>query len=146
MSDLDLLFMQAARSAAELSDDRSRKVGCIIVGSDDVIRVRGSNRFPDGVQQNDERHQRPEKYFWIEHAERNAIYYAARMGISLRGCRAYLPWFPCMDCARALAAAGIVELVAVEPDLTDPKWGDDFKRVGTLLREAGVAVRFVELA
>jgi hypothetical protein len=37
--------------------------------------------------------------------------------------------------------AGIVELIAVEPDLADPKWGEDFKRVGSLLGEAGVDVR-----
>ena len=46
----------------------------------------------------------------------------------------YLPWYPCMDCARALVQAGIVELIAVEPDLADPKWGEDFKRVGIAAR------------
>ena len=109
--------------------------------------AQGCNCFPRGVSANVEaRHHRPEKYFWFEHAERNAIYAAARAGIPLDGCRAYLPWFPCMDCARALVQAGIVELIATRPDVGDPKWGEDFKRVERLLAEAGVDLRFVEPA
>ena len=57
----------------------------------------------------------------------------------------YLPWFPCMDCARAIVQAGIVELIAIEPDLTDSQWGGDFQSATELLAEAGVAVRFVEI-
>jgi dCMP deaminase len=141
----DAYFMNKAREiAAEHSHDRSTKVGCVIVDRNDEIAVMGVNAFPHGVNRDvDARHERPEKYLWIEHAERNAIYGAAVAGISLAGCRAYLPWFPCMDCARALVQSGIVELVAVQPDLNDPRWGEDFKRVGTLMSEAGVAVRFV---
>jgi dCMP deaminase len=141
----DIEFMNLARSVAKRSGDRSTKVGCVIVGPDNRVRVTGYNNFPDGVAVDvPERHERPEKYFWIEHAERNAIYNAARGGVSLSACRAYLPWFPCMDCARGLVQVGIVELVAIRPDLNDPRWGEDFKRVGTLLEEAGVRLRFME--
>jgi dCMP deaminase len=137
--------MGLARHVATRSKDRSTKVGCVIVGPDNEIRATGYNGFPRGVDDaNQARHERPEKYLWTEHAERNAIYNAARIGTPLDGCRAYLPWFPCMDCARALVQVGIVELVALKPDLNDPKWGEDFKRVGTLLSEAGMALRFVE--
>lgn len=147
MSSQDRYFMDAARNVANGSPDRSRKVGCIIVGPDGGLRAIGCNCFPEGVDGTIEaRHERPEKYFWIEHAERNAIYSAAKAGVSLRGCRAYLPWFPCMDCARALVQSGIVELIAIRPDINDPKWGEDFKRVETLLAEAGVVLRFVESA
>lgn len=140
----DTRFMNRAREAAEHSQDRSTKVGCVIVGPDDEIRSMGANTFPRGVNQDvAERSRAPRKYKWIEHAERNAIYGAALSGTSLAGCRAYLPWFPCMDCARALIQSGIVELIAVQPDLNDPRWGEDFKRVGSLMSEAGVSVRFV---
>jgi dCMP deaminase len=138
----DQYFMGIAGQIALRSKDRSTKVGCVIVGPDNEIRATGYNSFPRGIDDgNEARHQRPEKYLWTEHAERNAVYAAARVGIPLKGCRAYLPWFPCMDCARALVQAGIVELIATEPDLNNPKWGEDFKRVGTLLSEAGVALR-----
>lgn len=140
----DEYFMNIARQVAARSKDRSTKVGCVIVGPDNEIRSTGYNSFPRGIDDaNEDRHQRPEKYLWTEHAERNAIYSAARVGVPLKGCRAYLPWFPCMDCARALVQAGIVELIATKPDLNDPKWGEDFKRVGTLFEESGVSLRFV---
>lgn len=136
--------MELARQVSVGSTDRSRKVGCVIVNPFGKVVSHGCNRFPDGVADIEERHGRPEKYFWTEHAERNAIYSAARDGISLKGCRIFVPWFPCMDCARALGAAGIVELVAMRPDMSDPKWGEDFRRVETLLAEAGVALRFLD--
>ena len=53
---------------------------------------------------------RPEKYDWIEHAERNAIYAAAREGRKLMGATMYLNKFPCVECARAIAQTGITEL------------------------------------
>uniref|UniRef100_UPI0035253B42 deoxycytidylate deaminase n=1 Tax=Salmonella enterica TaxID=28901 RepID=UPI0035253B42 len=104
----DDYFINLARSVSERSKDRSTKVGCVIVGPDNEIRSTGYNSFPRGINDDaPERHARPEKYLWTEHAERNAIYAAARVGTPLKGCRAYLPWFPCMGCARALVQSGI---------------------------------------
>jgi len=140
----DDYFMGLARYIATKSKDRSRKVGCVIVGPGKEIRATGYNGFPRGVNDDvEERHQRPAKYRWTEHAERNAVYNAARAGVSTMGCTAYLPWYPCMDCARALVQCGVVELVAVEPDWHDPQFAADFAEVSALLQEAGVALRFV---
>ena len=44
------------------------------------------------------------------HAERNAIYAAAREGIRLEGSTIFTPGLPCPDCARAIIQAGIVEI------------------------------------
>jgi dCMP deaminase len=141
-ADWDARFMQIACEIAGWSKDRSRKVGCVIAGPRNEIRSMGYN-FPRGVNDTEAyRHERPMKYKWTEHAERNAIYNAARVGIPLEGCRMYLPWYPCMDCARAIAQTGISELICVEPDLTDPQWGEDFAEVPLVLQESGVAVRF----
>jgi dCMP deaminase len=143
----DDYFMGLAGFVSKKSKDRSTKVGCVIVGPDNEIRTTGYNNFPRGVNDDvKERHQRPEKYFWTEHAERNAIYAAARVGTPLKGCRAYLPWFPCMDCARALVQSGIVEVVGIRPDTTDAKWGADFVRAEALFAEAGVGLRYVDVA
>ena len=71
---------------------------------------------------------------------------AARIGTPLQGCRMYLPWFPCMDCARAVVQSGIVELICVKPDLSDPQWGSDFADVPQLLEEASVRIRWWEQA
>lgn len=139
----DDYFMALAKLVATRSKDRSTKVGCVIVGPDNEIRSTGYNGFPRGVDDGaEERHQRPAKYLWTEHAERNAVYNAARAGMALKGCRIYLPWFPCMDCARAIVQSGLVEMICHEPDLNDPKWGNDFANVLTLCAEAGVVIRY----
>ncbi len=142
---LDRDLMSEAVRASKASTDRSTQVGCVFVSNSGEIVASGANTFPRGVISTEERHQRPEKYLWTEHAERNAIYAAARKGVCLEGTRVYLPWFPCMDCARALVQVGVIEVIGVKPDLTDPKWGEDFKRAESLFREAGVAVRFMAL-
>lgn len=144
MSNWDSYFIGLAKLVATRSKDRSTKVGCVIVGPDNEIRSTGYNGFPRGVYDDaPERHERPAKYLWTEHAERNAIYNAARAGIALKGCRAYLAWFPCMDCARAIVQSGIIELIANEPDLNDPKWGKEFDDALQMFAEAGVAIRYV---
>lgn len=139
----DQRFMDLARHVGNWSKDRSTKVGCVIVGPSNEIRAVGYNGFVRGADDdNDERHQRPNKYIWTEHAERNAIYHAALVGVPLAGCRMYLPWFPCVDCARAIVQCGVTELIALEPDVSDERWGADFRHSIELLREAGTAVRF----
>jgi dCMP deaminase len=136
--------MDLAGFVGSWSKDRSRQVGCVLVAPDNTVRSIGFNGFPRGLNDDhDSRHERPSKYQWTEHAERNAIYAAARNGIPLAGCRIYLPWFPCVDCARAIVQAGLVELVCFKPDLTDAQWGEGFKVAIELLEEAGVRVRFV---
>ena len=142
-TDWDERFMQLALHVASWSKDRSTKVGAIVVGPDNIVRTMGYNGFPRGVDDNVEgRHDRPLKYRWTEHAERNAIYNAARTGVSLDGCRMYLPWFPCMDCARAIVQAGISELIAMKPDLDHVTWGEDFRHALELFDEAGLTVRW----
>jgi dCMP deaminase len=144
MADWDQRFMVLASFVGAWSKDRSRQVGCIIVAPDNTVRAIGFNGFPRGLNDDDEsRHSRPVKYRWTEHAERNAIYAAAKNGIPLTGCRMYLPWFPCVDCARAIIQAGLAELICKMPDLSDPQWGEDFQFSREMLGEASITVRFL---
>lgn len=141
--DAELLAM--AKAFAVHSTDRSRTVGCVIATRNGEVLTAGYNAFPAGVDVTVEaRHDRPAKYLWTEHAERNAIYSAAKQGIALAGSTAYVPWFPCMDCARALIQSGVVRLVAYSPDFEDTKWGDEFRSVVTMLSEGGVQVEYAE--
>lgn len=136
--------MGMALLAGTWSKDRSRQVGCVIVGPNNEIRATGFNGFPRRIDDNaEERHQRPAKYLWTEHAERNAIYNAAFAGIPLQDCRIYVPWYPCADCARGIIQSGIVALIAYEPDWSDDQWGVAFDVTRQMLNEAGVEVRFI---
>ena len=104
----DRHFLEDAVWASRKSKDRSVKVGCVIVNDRQVDLVRGWNGFPRGVDDDvEERHQRPAKYDWTEHAERNAIYNAASEGVALRGATIYITHTPCADCARAIIQSGI---------------------------------------
>jgi dCMP deaminase len=91
------------------SKDKSTKIGAVIVGSNNEIRSTGYNSFPRGIEDfHDERQERPEKYYWMEHAERNAIINAARIGVSTNNCVMYLTCdIPCVDCTRAIINSGI---------------------------------------
>jgi len=135
--------MELAKQIGGWSKDRSRGVGCVVVGPNNELRATGFNGFPRGVDDEvGSRHERPAKYKWTEHAERNAIYNAARVGIPLEGCRMYLPWYPCMDCARAVIQTGISELICMEPNPNDTMWAEDFADVPQMLSEGGVRVRW----
>jgi dCMP deaminase len=141
----DERFVALAKFMGGWSKDRSRKTGAVIVGPGNEVRSLGFNGFPRKVNDSvDARHERPTKYKWTEHAERNAIYNAARSGTSTLDCRMYSDWYPCMDCARAIIQAGISKLICKEPDWNDPIWAKDFAEVPTMLEEGGVQVVFVK--
>jgi dCMP deaminase len=123
----DEYFFNICEEVRKKSKDRSIKVGCVIAGQDNEIRSTGFNGFPRGVFDDDDkefvlaRHQRPEKYLWTEHAERNAIFSAARVGIPLKDCKIYVDWIPCADCARAIIQTGI-QTVIVDGRNFENKW------------------------
>ena len=102
----------AKHIALSFSKDKSTKVGCVILGGQNEILSTGYNGMPRGINDDvEERHERPNKYSWFEHSERNAIYNAARNGIKLLGSRAYITSLcPCPDCTRALIQSGISEI------------------------------------
>jgi dCMP deaminase len=56
----------------------------------------------------------------------------------------YLPWFPCVDCARAIIQSGIINIICVEPDWEDKIWGKDFGVVLEMLEEASVGITFLD--
>jgi dCMP deaminase len=137
----DEYFMIMAKVIATRSKDQSTKVGAVIVGPDHEIRSTGYNGMARGV--NDDvayRHQRPEKYKWFEHAERNAIYNAARMGAHLLNCKIYGTQIPCTDCSRAIIQAGLREVI-VESLTVNERWIEDALRSQDMFHESGVLIR-----
>ena len=133
-----------ARTVASWSKDRSRKVGAVIVDDRNAVVSLGWNGLPRGLDDDvEERHQRPGKYLWFEHAERNALYNAAANGNATLGCRMFQSMYPCANCARGIVQSGICEVITVEPDWTDPTFGEEFAVTKEMLKEAGVTVTFV---
>lgn len=100
------------------SQCQSRQVGCIIVNEDRIIG-QGYNGAP--VHSDCENCMRCKNKAPIgqkldiaicTHAESNAIGYCARHGISTRGATLYTTLTPCVECAKLIITAGIVEVIS----------------------------------
>lgn len=109
--DWDQYWMSEAYMNASRSTDKSTHAGTVIVRPDNSVASAGYNGPVRGMAPEAVPQTRPEKYLYMEHSERNAIYIAAKHGISLEGCTLYVNFLPCADCARAIVQSGITEVV-----------------------------------
>lgn len=134
----DEYFLAIAEDVARKSKDPHTKVGAVIVDEDNTIRVTGFNGVPRGVDDRDERLQRPEKYNWVSHAEMNCVAQAARVGVSTRGCTIVVTHAPCSICARLIVQAGVKRVVIGHG--TTSMLQHEFDTADTMFREAGVVV------
>lgn len=141
----DLRFYELAQNVAKWSKDTNKQTGAVIVGTDNTEKTFGYNGFPRGANDNiAERYQKPLKYMWTEHAERNAILKAAKEGVKIDGCRMYVTYFPCADCARAIIQSGIVKVYTPKPDLNHHKWGESWKQSILMFTECNVEIIWLD--
>ena len=63
-------------------------------------------------------------------------------GISLWGSVWVMRWFPCVECARAIAGVHALSLICSEPDWSEARY--HFREARTILEEAGVKIKFLE--
>ena len=147
----DVLFMKMVYLASRKSKDTKTKIGAVIVGPDHEPISFGFNGLPRKVNDHvPERYERPKKYLFFEHAERNAIISVARMGgSSLKGCIMFTHGLPCADCGRAVIQSGITTVVTHEPwelifaHLYDT-WKDSCYATYEMFKEAGIETRTVK--
>lgn len=130
----DDYFMATAMLISTRSPCERLHVGCVIVSGGDRknrIVAAGYNGFLPGtphVSRLREGHEQA-----TVHAEQNAVADAARRGSGVEGCVAYVTHFPCINCAKILAAAGIAEVRYRRDYNNDPL-------VMPLLADAGVKI------
>jgi len=104
----DAYFMATALLMASRSACERLNVGCVIVsGGSQKNRIvaAGYNGYLPGAPHTSRMREGHEQA--TVHAEQNAISDAARRGVSLDGATVYITHFPCINCAKILAAAGI---------------------------------------
>lgn len=135
---LDYL-MGFARHAASASKDPSTKVGAALFDDEGVVRLTAFNGLPPGVDDKPERLERPEKYGWVNHAERNVIDFAAREGQRTKGMSLFVTHAPCSACAGSIITAGIATVFVGEAQAR-MCIGEDAERARTKLEEAGVEI------
>lgn len=140
-SSWDKKFIDLSKFTAGWSKDKSTKVGAITVNENNSVLTVGYNGFPRGVDDSVEsRFERPDKYFYTEHAERNCIYNAAYEGIALKDSTIYVTLFPCDACARGIIQCGIKKVFAPKPDFDHHKYGESFVKSLEMLTEANVQI------
>jgi dCMP deaminase len=149
MNKWDKRFIRLADHVSSWSKDTSTKVGAVVVDSDKRVLSLGYNGFPAGVDDSDSvidiRMERPLKYMLTEHAERNAIYTASRVGVSIIGASIYCNYLPCCDCARAIIQCGIKEVYYKNLHVNSTTYTEFTQVVLMMFREAGVHVEQIEL-
>lgn len=138
-----VILGQCYREATE-SPDRSTQIGAVIVGVHGTVKYStlSYNGFVRGWEPTEEDYERPRKYLVTEHAERRAIYQAAKGGIKLAGCSLYSTWAACADCARAIVESGITRLVRHMPpeDEATERWLESVFLGDQILHAGGVDI------
>jgi len=140
--DWDTLFMSMVYLVAMKSKDKKTHIGAVIVGCQNEVISVGFNGLPIGVNDNiSERFERPEKYYWTEHAERNSILLAHQ---SVKGCKMYTNDIPCTGCARSIIQSGISQVIIDKQWHANShnQWVGEGERTKIMFKEAGVELRF----
>lgn len=146
----DEYFMQIAQSAEARSNCIRNSIGAVIVKEKRIIAT-GYNGTPAGIpncvdggcKRCSDRHanilktnERKDLCVCV-HAELNALLQSAYHGVSTKGATLYSTIAPCLQCAKAIINAGIVEVIYKNHHTTE---GIDTK--GTdLLSKAGIKVK-----
>jgi dCMP deaminase len=100
----DDYFMQVAHLISCRSPCERLRVGCVIVSNHRIVSA-GYNGFLAGVPHQSIVRDGHEQA--TVHAEQNAIADCAERGVCTRDATCYVTHYPCLNCAKIMAAAGI---------------------------------------
>lgn len=132
----DAMLMKMATVVAERSSCLRLKVGAVIAKDGRVIST-GYNGSPSGLPHCSPDNCGPDQPCTrTVHAEMGAITFAAKHGTAIGGSTLYCTWSPCIDCAKGIVNAGIIEVV----------YQNEYRKTDgiELLQAAGVEVKHFE--
>jgi dCMP deaminase len=132
--------MRIAETSAQRSKDPKTQVGACIVNPDNkhILSI-GYNGLPRGFSDDDISWDESEdfmldKHTYVVHAEANAILNAHQ---ELGGSTLYVSMFPCNECAKLIAQAGVKKVVYSDDKYLYKKKGQASK---VILEKAGVEI------
>ena len=135
-------LLKMAKDVASWSKDPSTKVGAVITTLDGSPVSWGFNGMPMGIDDNvPERMERPNKYKWMCHAERNAMDLASKADLS--DCVMFVTFSPCSSCAQSIIQRKIRTIVVdseFTADRMPERWQEDMKIAVEMLKEAEVKI------
>lgn len=127
-----------ADQVAAWSKDPSTRVGCVLV-LDRRILSTGYNGFPLGMPDSKELlNDRPTKYLLVQHAEANAVSFAARHGVRLEGATAYVTHPCCSQCMGLLVQAGVRKIIQRSAPMRPETWQASMEAARLIAEGAGV--------
>jgi dCMP deaminase len=106
----DTFFTTLAFVAAQRSSDRETKVGSALAGKDHKVLSLGYNGFPRGCKDENIPTTRPDKYFYMIHAERNCLKNATEIP-DPQNSTMYVTTEPCSECIKEIIQDGIGKIV-----------------------------------
>lgn len=120
----DEYFMGVAKLSSKRSKDPNTQVGACIVGLDNRILSIGYNGAPNGFNDDNfpwKREGNPleTKYFYVCHAEMNAILNYRGSRKDLEQSKIYVDLFPCNECTKLIIQAGIKEIIYLSDKYKD---------------------------
>tara|TARA_R100000008_G_C3577779_1_gene166350 strand:- start:192 stop:758 length:567 start_codon:yes stop_codon:yes gene_type:complete len=114
----DNSFFLSAALWSVRSHDSQTQCGAILVKDKRIIST-GYNGFVSGIDDSVLPRERPDKYPFMVHAEANAIYNAAKNGVTTLGSTCYVTATPCLNCLQMLYQCGVKRILF--SDISDPK-------------------------
>lgn len=134
-------FLGMAKVVSQRSHDIHTQHGCVITDSNNRILGVGYNGFPKGLDDSQLPTSRPEKYFWMTHAERNAL---ANCIIRPENGIAYVTGQCCNDCIIALWQEGIKTVIMANNHGTQLFDNDAKKRFDTFVKMSKINIQYVD--
>jgi dCMP deaminase len=125
-----IAYLKMATEWSNLSCCNRKKVGALIVKNGMIISD-GFNGTPTGFP-NDCEDQNGDTYWYVLHAEANAILKVARSAQSIEGSTLYITYSPCKECSKLIIQSGITRVI----------YKEEYRDTAGLaiLRESGIAV------
>lgn len=127
----DKHWLKVAKVTSELSKDPTTHVGAVIVTQDNRKCSIGYNGFVSGIEETEEKWQRPTKYLYSQHAEMNAI---INCPFDTVGCILYCTHQCCHRCLEMVIQAGITRIIYIS-DYANLEHKDIWLEHSKLLKE-----------
>lgn len=135
------LWLKDCYTHAKKSHHPTTHNAALLIKSNKIM-LRGLNILPPGVKYRKERFEGENRHFYLNHAERDVVYKAARKGLITDGLTMVMPWLPCIPCANAIITSGVKTLIIHKQmiERTRKKWQQELRNAVQMLKEAKVNI------
>lgn len=134
-------FLGLAKVISQRSHDIHTQHGCVITDQNNRILGVGYNGFPKGMDDQNLPTNRPDKYDWMVHSERNAL---SNCVIRPDNGIAYVTGQCCNDCIIALWQEGIKKVIMIDDHGTILFDQKAKQRFDTFIAMSGMEIEKVE--